>query len=164
MRNVFVAGVLGGLLGAGGAFSAGRLVPVKAAEPVVNPTTATPDPLPRQVAESLLARLKVGKGEEFTKSAKASMHLISDQEFAVFQKNFTASRETYARGYGPSLGEFELVREHAASPSLVRLVYLERFEKHGLLWIFVMYRGKDGWAIAHVNWVPELNLAFAGGP
>ena len=163
MRKAILVGVLGGLLGAGGGYSVGRFVPGRAAEAAPAATTATQtDPLPRQVADSLLARLKEGKGEEFTKGTKASMHLLTDPEFALFSKNFQTARETYARGYGPALGEFELVREQWASPSLVRLLYLERFEKHGILWTFVMYRGKEGWAVAHVNWVPDLNAAFTG--
>jgi hypothetical protein len=159
MRKLILVGVVGALLGGGVTFAAGHFAQAK-------PTEATPpangDPTPRSIAEGLFSRLKDGKTEEFADTVKASSSPISDVEFVRFKKNLVDVRAAFAKTYGSSLGEFELVREQAVSPSVVRLVYVEKFEKNGMTWVFVMYQGKDGWKVASVNWFPDPGAALGG--
>jgi hypothetical protein len=163
MKNVLLAGLLGGLLGGAAGVVAGRYAPAVAAKPTAAPAPATAgEPNPRSIAEALLARLKEGKPEEFADVTKGSTHLITEEMYKQFKANLTDFRATYTRAFGHPLREFELVKEQPASPSLVRLVYLERFEKGGVLWFFVLYKGKDGWKLDKVHWVPDLALAFNG--
>ena len=47
-------------------------------------------------------------------------------------------------------------------PDLVRYVYIERFERGSLVWLFVVYRTKDGWRLNTISWNPDLIHAFPG--
>lgn len=159
MRKLLLAGLLGAIVGGGIAYAAGRYAQAKPAETAAE---ATGDPSPRSIAEGLLEKLKDGKTEEFADLTKASTHLISEIDFLTFKKKLLDARGTFMKAYGSSLGEFELIREQVAGPSVVRLIYVERFEKNGMTWVFVMYRGKEGWKVASVNWIPDPAAALPG--
>ena len=49
-----------------------------------------------------------------------------------------AQRDQYGSRYGKSIG-YELISEDKAGESLVRLVYIEKTEKHALPWTFYFY-------------------------
>lgn len=144
-RTILLAGLLGGLLGGAASFAAGRFI--KPAEPArSNSEIATSEA--REVADAFVAKLKAAKFEEFCNDAKANATFNSDEkEMAAFQDKLIKSRSAYVAYLGPSMGEFELLRTSALSPSLFRFVYLEKFEKGGVWWSFVLYRGKDSWKL-----------------
>lgn len=48
--------------------------------------------------------------------------------------------------FGKSIGR-ELLREDRAGDSLVRLIYLHKFERHAMRWTFIFYRGSTGWVL-----------------
>lgn len=48
--------------------------------------------------------------------------------------------------FGNPVG-IEFIGESKVGKSLVRLAYLQKYEKHGLRWVFLIYHGSDGWVI-----------------
>jgi hypothetical protein len=48
--------------------------------------------------------------------------------------------------FGSAVG-IEFIGESKVGQSLVRLAYLQKYEKHGLRWLFLLYKGSDGWVI-----------------
>ena len=159
MRNVIIAGVLGGL--AGGAVVGGifGLFGRGAAY-----ASAAPDASAKAIPEALMNKLKAGEVDSFASGVRGNMATIPDAEFAVFKANLTEFRALCAKSYGTSLGEFELIREQSAGQTMVRLIYLEKFEKGGVAWDFQMYHSPDGWKLSSVDWNRTLNLAFTGSP
>ena len=163
-RPVLLAGVCGGLLGGAAAFVAGRLFPPnppvdQAQSPAAQAATA---PEARQVVEAFLGRLRDMKYNEFVEDVKAGRTFMSDTEFEAFKKSFLDSRVVYHGAFGKSLGEYDLIRETVLRPDLVRYVYVEKFERGFLVWLFVVYRTKDGWRLNTISWNPDLIHAFAG--
>ncbi len=157
MRNVILAGVLGGL--AGGAICGGMFGMFGRG---ASTATAAPDAGARTIPESLIAKIKTNELDAFATAARSSMYTIPDEEFASFKSNLNEFRAQAAKSYGKSLGEFELIREQSAGPAVARLIFLEKFEKGGVAWYFQMYRGTDGWKLASVHWDRTLNFAFTG--
>jgi hypothetical protein len=156
MRGVLIAGVLSGLLGSGGAFVAGRYAgPTPPEKPAV-------DPAARKLAGELLDKLKSGDAEQFATALYANTYAFPDAERVVLQAGVVKAREQHAKSHGKSSGEFEPLREQVVGPSVVRLVYLEKFERGGVAWYFVLCRGSDGWRVADVKWDPTLGAAFSG--
>lgn len=51
---------------------------------------------------------------------------------------------------------YELLRNDTVGESLVQAVYLQRFEKHALVWRFVFYHGAQGWTINSFKYVDDL--------
>ncbi|MBY0514281.1 MAG: hypothetical protein K2P78_10265 [Gemmataceae bacterium] len=158
MRNVIIAGLLGGLLGGGAAYTAMRLTPGRLHE------VQAADPEARLIPESLMAKLKANDPDGFAAAARGSMFTVTDQEFVAFKAALIEFRQKTAAAYGKPTGECELIREQAAGPDVARLIYLEKFEKGGVAWHFQMYHGKDGWKLATVNWDHTMMCAFTGAP
>lgn len=61
--------------------------------------------------------------------------------------------------YGASV-DYELVRNDTIHGSLIRTVYLHRFERHAMVWQFVWYRGKGGWVLSSLKYSADLPQLF----
>lgn len=61
--------------------------------------------------------------------------------------------------FGASLG-YEFIRVRQAGQSLVELVYLHKFERHAIRWVFVFYRPADRWLINGVSFDDSISLLF----
>ena len=61
--------------------------------------------------------------------------------------------------FGKSLG-YEQIRNDAVGSSLAQIVYIQRFEKHAMVWRFVLYRGNDGWIINSFKFEDDIGSAF----
>lgn len=54
--------------------------------------------------------------------------------------------------YGKSLAT-EFIKEEKVGDSFVRYIYLQKFERHALRWIFTFYRpAGEGWLVNGVSW------------
>lgn len=60
---------------------------------------------------------------------------------------------------GKSIG-YELLRNDTVGDSLAQVIYLQRFEKHAMVWRFILYRGADGWTINSFKYVDDITSAF----
>jgi hypothetical protein len=161
-RFILVAGVLGGLLGGLAAFAASRWIkPISA-----DPARTTLEPAieeARGLVDLLLSEVKAGKHDEFVKHVQMAMSYLTPDAFTAFQKDYLESRKEFPQTLGPPLGEFVELRRTALSPDLVEFVYMEKFERGGIMWVFVLYRGKDHWRLAWMTWNRQLQQAF-GNP
>jgi hypothetical protein len=160
-RPILIAGLLGGLLGGVASFAAGRLI--KPATPTPVPTAkekATEEA--RHIVEEFLALLKLEKEkkDEFMKQVKNGYTYMHDDVFKRYKQEFDNVRLVYPGIFGDPLHEFELLRETALSPDLIQFVYLEKFDHGGVIWRFIMYRGKESWRIAILIWSQEGHDAF----
>jgi hypothetical protein len=61
--------------------------------------------------------------------------------------------------FGKSIG-YELIRNDAVGDSLSQIVYIQRFEKHAMVWRFVLYRGSDGWTINSFKYADDIASVF----
>ena len=66
---------------------------------------------------------------------------------------------TMIERYGKSIG-YELLRNDTVGNSLIQVVYLQRLEKHAVVWRFILYRGSSGWMINTFNFEDDITLAF----
>ncbi|UXY17264.1 hypothetical protein N8I74_09720 [Chitiniphilus purpureus] len=61
--------------------------------------------------------------------------------------------------FGLSIGT-EFVSQVEGGPSLARLVYLQKFQRHALRWVFTFYKPKDRWVINSVSFDDQIQLLF----
>lgn len=161
-RPILIAGVLGGLLGGGASFIASRTitpVPTVKEEPPTPPQSVQEA---RQVAEAFLMSVRDGNRDQLAADVKNGVWLITEQEYESFLRQFTADRDRFVKQYGQPIRHFELVRESILCPSVVRLTYLEKYERDGVLWFFVVYHTMDGWRLVGVSWKDKLAVAATG--
>ncbi|HVL16282.1 MAG TPA: hypothetical protein VM529_27160 [Gemmata sp.] len=159
-KAVFLAGVLGGLLGGVAAYAAARMFPAPPAGDTAAGGAQASAPEARQVVEGFLGKLRDGKYPEFVEDVKRGRTFMSEAEFEAFKKSFVESRKVYHGGFGNLTGEYDLIRETVLRPDLVRYVYIEKFERGSLVWLFVIYKTKDGWRLNTISWNPDLIHAF----
>lgn len=76
---------------------------------------------------------------------------MKPQEFLTLK-----SQTKMAMGlYGTPIG-LEKVWEEDLSPSLKRIVYLQKFEKYPVAWEFYFYKPKDVWVINTLNFKDQI--------
>ena len=125
---VVVAGLLGGLLGGVASFAASRMI---APPPVTKSDSTTEAPIAseaRQITDAFMAAVRdgadpVGGGGQERRLARLG------QGVRELPRPIHARPGAYAKQYGEPSRQFELVREVTLSPSLVRLIYLEKYPR-----------------------------------
>ena len=68
-------------------------------------------------------------------------------------------RDQYINRYGKSIG-YEFIGERKAGDSILKLVYIEKTEKHVFPWTFFFYRASTGWALNSFSWDDQVDSAF----
>jgi hypothetical protein len=48
--------------------------------------------------------------------------------------------------FGKTIG-VEYIGQSSVGSSLVRMTYIQKFEKHAMQWNFFLYQGVDGWSV-----------------
>lgn len=61
--------------------------------------------------------------------------------------------------FGISLGT-EFIQERKAGQSLAQLIYLHKFQRHALRWVFVFYKPDDRWVINAVSFDDSIGTLF----
>lgn len=163
------AGAAGGLCGAILALLVNRWLPPagsSAPSPLPSPQVAEVlvDEGAKQFVERCLSHIKNHRLEEFAQEAKQSRAVVTEDDLKKFLERLRRDRELSLQSFGPPLGEYELLRVTAPSPSVVRFLYLERFERGAVWWVFVLYRTPERWQMAWVDWGGNLAMLFAGLP
>jgi hypothetical protein len=150
-RGVWPAAVLAGLVAGAVAFALGRTFPVP--PPAAAPSEA------REVADSLVEKLKTGKYDEFASTPHLGAPGDAGKKVADLKSAIAQSREFCAAHFKRTVGEFELIRETPLGPSLARVLYLERFDTGGVVWGMGLFRAADGWRLVSVV-VEPVEVAF----
>ncbi|MCS7022230.1 MAG: hypothetical protein NZU63_10435 [Gemmataceae bacterium] len=167
-RHWLVAGVAGGVCGAVMALLVNRWLPPSTSAVGPAPSAAPAEPAvdseARQLVERCLSHIKNNRLEELTQEARASRAVVTDEDLQKFLTRLRNDRELALRNFGKPLGEYELLRATVASASLVQFVYLERFERGAIWWMFVLYRTPERWQLAWLDWGGQLAVLFAGLP
>jgi hypothetical protein len=108
---------------------------------------------PKGQASAFLARLSPGtwKGAAAELFAGSPLSRANPAKAAQLESRLQAM----IHELGPSIG-YELVTEKLLSESLVRLVYLLKFENQPTVFEFFYYRAHDSWEIVLLNVVPDI--------
>jgi len=99
----------------------------------------------RKVTDGVMA--KVGSGDiEGGLRAIRPYTIIPSAEFEVMLSQVPAQLPGISARFGASIGQ-EFIREEKLGESVARIVYIHKFEKHPMRWMFFAYKGKSGWVI-----------------
>ena len=115
----------------------------------------------RKVTDDVMS--KVGKGElEAGLRAFKSLTIIPEAEFEAMLGQATTQLPIAASRFGAVAGS-EFIREDHIGESLARFVYIQKFDKHAIRWIFYLYKGKNGWVINTFRFDDKWPELFSGG-
>jgi hypothetical protein len=104
----------------------------------------------RQAADASMAKLaddSKGAFEDFRRWFASPADSLSGLEVA-----YKSQREVATLAFGKPLGEVEFVREEFVGNSLLRLIYLEKFERNAIVWRLTYYRPNGQWFLHTLSW------------
>lgn len=80
-------------------------------------------------------------------------------EFKSTAEASQASRAQHATRYGKPVG-FAFVSQRKVGDAVLRLLYMEKTEKHALPWAFIFYKTPKGWMLSSFGWNDRLPQFF----
>lgn len=80
-------------------------------------------------------------------------------EFKATAEASQASRAQHALRYGKPIG-YAFVSQRKVADSVLRLLYMEKTEKHALPWAFIFYKTPKGWMLSSFGWNDRLPQFF----
>lgn len=89
---------------------------------------------------------------------------LSEAEFNSLEALAKSQRDVVIGRYGQPLGEVEFAGKEMVGESLLRLAYLEKFERHALAWRLDFYRGPKGWLLTGLSWNNNPQVLFRPVP
>ena len=104
----------------------------------------------------------IGTGDYKTAFDTAALHWpMSKEEVDAMRAQTGEQLGMASRRFGDLIGT-EFVTTEEAGRSLVRYVYLQKFQKHATRWMIVFYRPRDAWLINVMVWDDQLHSLFDG--
>ena len=103
----------------------------------------------KDAAKELAARVMdmVGKGKTAEALLKMKPYMIiPDAEFEVMRDQLASQAPMIDKRFGRSIGS-EFIKIHEVGKSLMSVLYIQKFEKHIMRWVFYFYRPKNGWIL-----------------
>jgi len=109
------------------------------ADTLKNPTEA------RELADRAMKKVGEGDLEGGLLLTKPFLN-IPVAEFEVALNQMRAQTPAMTIRFGKSIG-FEFISQSSLGESLLRFVYIHRFETHAMRWSFIFYRTSKGWVL-----------------
>lgn len=99
----------------------------------------------RSLARSAMEKVGAGDIDGGFKVIKPYV-IIPGSEFEVMVENYQLQAPAIERRFGKTLG-IEFLSEEIVGESLMKISYLQKFEKHAMRWRFYFYRPGDEWVL-----------------
>lgn len=99
----------------------------------------------RKVTDGAMAKVGAGDLESGLKDIRP-LTVIPSAEFDALLGQVPGQLPGMLARFGASLGH-EFISEERLGESMARIVYIHRFEKHAMRWMFFAYKGRSGWVI-----------------
>jgi hypothetical protein len=61
--------------------------------------------------------------------------------------------------FGKSIG-FEFISEDKEGASLLRIIQIQKFERHAMRWVFFFYRNNEGWVLNSFKFDDAIQTMF----
>lgn len=85
--------------------------------------------------------------------------VIPETEIQGTALQMKAQLDQFGGRFGNSIG-YESISECKAGESILRLIYVQKTEKHALPWVFVFYKSGNGWVMNTATWSDRIVNAF----
>ena len=112
----------------------------------------------RDFTNKIMTRIATGDIEGGLKMMKPYT-IVPAAEFDAAVGQAALQLPAIAQRFGKSLSQ-ESISESKVGESLVRLVYLQKFERHAMRWRFYLYKGSAGWVINTFNFDDRIHELF----
>ncbi|MBP3983339.1 hypothetical protein J5837_02790, partial [Pseudoxanthomonas helianthi] len=110
------------------------------------------------LAEKVVQKASTGDVRGGLELARPYLAIPSSQ-FDVLLGQLEMQAPVQATRYGKSIG-YELLRNDTVADSLIRIIYIQKFERHAVFWIFYFYKPKNDWLLSELSYSDALTSAF----
>ena len=122
--------------------------------------TAPFDSVPevRRFTDEIMTKIGAGNVEEAIEQLRpyAGVPAAEYDLFVVQSRNFmTNSRARFGKHTG-----MEFISQDQAGDSILRLVYISKFERYALRWLFYFYKTDQGWTLSTFKYDDNLPALF----
>jgi hypothetical protein len=84
---------------------------------------------------------------------------VPPAEFEALLAQFKVHQPETLQRYGKTIGH-EFIRDDKIGANLLRIVQMQRFEKHAMRWSFYFYRGNNGWVLNAIKTDEDIQQLF----
>lgn len=109
----------------------------------------------KKLAQNVVSMVENGFVEEAFKQLKQNWPLAPG-EVEDLMAHTLEQRKVVIERFGKSLG-VEFIRTEEVGTSLVRHVFIEKFERHALRWQLSFYKPSDVWVVNSVYWDDKIS-------
>ena len=99
----------------------------------------------RQLTDQIMTKVAAGDFEAGLRLAKPYL-IIPDSEFETMVGQGKLQGPMMIQRFGKSIGA-EFIREDRAGENVLRIVQINRFERHATRWTFIFYKTPTGWCV-----------------
>lgn len=109
---------------------------------------------PEDAVELFFSGLRAGEiGAALKRIASGSSIAEQEQQLRVLESQIATGQSLYGNPVGQ-----ELVFREPLGESVLRLVYLQKFERLPLVWEFYFYRTRSRWILINIQFQDQLDL------
>ncbi len=105
-----------------------------------------------------MAQVAKGKMQEGLQLMKPYL-IIPESEFNVMAEQLKMQEPLMKQRFGNTIG-VEFVKEEEVGNSLLRIIYIQKFEKHIMRWRFYFYKPRNSWVLNTFFTDDKLQLMF----
>lgn len=130
---------------------------------IVFSTSSLADTLPskeaaKELAKSVMDKVSKGKTAEALDLVKPYL-IIPEAEFDVMKNQMAMQAPMIEQRFGKTIGvEFAGIEE--VGKSLMKILYIQKFEKHLMRWTFYFYKPKNSWVLNTFNTDDKIQYMF----
>jgi hypothetical protein len=99
----------------------------------------------RETTDAIMVKVGSGDIEGGLKAVKP-LSIVPEAEIEAAIGQAKLQLPVMTTRFGQVIGH-EFIREDRVGESLARIVYIQRFEKHAMRWMFYCYKSSNGWVI-----------------
>ncbi len=109
--------------------------------------------------EGFMKQVAAGDLKGAYASAKPYSTLATEDLDKALQQAQSARTVEFVQRYGRTRGH-EFVSKRKVGISLARIVFLEKTDKHPIMWSFFFYQSPTGWVLDSFTWDNQVAAAF----
>ena len=112
----------------------------------------------RDHTSKIMKMVASGQLEEGLRLMKPYL-IVPEAEFESMVGQAKLQLPAITQRFGKSLG-MEFIKQTEVGESFIQLVYVSKYEKHAMRWLFYLYKSKDGWVINTFNFDDQIQALF----
>ncbi len=85
---------------------------------------------------------------------------ISTEDVDSLENQLTGQAETIKKSYGDAIG-FVLVSMENLKDTILKAVYVVKYERHLIRWTFIFYKPYDSWILDYFNYDDRIEALFS---